>query len=108
MTDITTGNEFVPPRHRPPRLVEEQIRPTDAEISEVVGRPVQSVLDDTDLQRIAVLVAALTYGDMKLLAAGILSEGDGSAETLKSADGIAVVDLADKLHGWATKTRAPQ
>ena len=89
MTDITTPNEFAPRPRQPPRLV------SDAEISEAVGRPIMSVLTDTDLQRIAVLVGSLTYGDMKTLASGILGKDD-QAE---------IIVLADRLHAWAEKTK---
>lgn len=87
ITDLPS--EFAPKPRPAPRLV-----PTDEEISEVVGRPVASILADTDLQRIAALVAALTYGDMKALASGVLGKDD-QAE---------IIVLADRLHAWADAT----
>lgn len=91
MSIIDHPTEFAPPRHRLPRLV-----PSDEEISEVVGRPIESVLADGDLQRIAALGHSLTYGDMKAWAAGVLGT-DATAEQ--------IIQLADKFYDWCGKTK---
>lgn len=96
MSDITSP--YVPKRHREIALVPDA--PSDEQVRAMLGRDagtIDEVIGEGGLQRIAREVAALTYGDMKELAKGILAKDDHSD----------VIALADQLHLWSQRARAP-